>query len=182
MIGDAVVGWLVTALLGGVGCAHLVGALRSTAPLVRADALLHSLMCVAMAVMVWPWGVLAPMWPQVVVFGGAGAWYTAQALVIVARGDLPLRVAAVPSAHAAGMFAMVWMLVGMAAHEHGHATPAPVSFTAALLGLVMVVLAGWWVAKAWPLLRAAPHRRHGWTPLAHAAVHGVMAGMVLIMR
>ncbi|MET1076076.1 MAG: DUF5134 domain-containing protein [Umezawaea sp.] len=152
MIENLVLRWAMTLAFGWAGASHLKGLVAEGALAHRICEAAHGVMCAAMIAMAWPWGVHLPLWPQAGLFACAGAWFTAQALVIVLSGALPMRVATIPASHAVGMFSMVWMLVAMQrdAHDHtGHAAPDwPVGFPASLLGLLSVVIAGRWLVVA----------------------------------
>lgn len=182
MIEDVVLRWVVTAVLFAIGAAHLPEVFRRGAAMIRFDAFTHAAMSVSMAAMAWPWHNEFAVWPQVVFFAGAAAWFTAHSFVIVLDGDVPTRVAWVPAAHASAMYAMVWMLVTMTlpAHHHHHtAEPSAASAPALILGGAMLVVTAWWATKACRLLASPKRRRHAWSPASHTLVHAVMALMLL---
>lgn len=196
MIENLVLRWAMTVAFGWAGVSHLRGVVSAGPSAHRIGEAAHAVMCGAMIAMAWPWGLLLPLWPQAALFSGAGAWFTAQSLVIVMVGvpatRVPAtRVAAIPASHAVGMFSMTWMLVAMqvGAHDHtGHPAHAgqsapdwPVGFPASLLGLLSVVIAGRWLVLA---VRRGPRSRISVNPhlVGHAVLSASMAAMLFGLR
>ncbi|OMC56283.1 hypothetical protein A5747_09575 [Mycobacterium sp. IS-836] len=106
MIDDIVLRWVVTGLsaLSAVAWGFvLLHRHRSWVEVVRC--VLHLVMAIAMAVMVWPWGAQLPAAGPAVFFLFAALWFVISA--VASAETLPLRT--VYGYHALMMLAMAWM-------------------------------------------------------------------------
>ena len=168
MVSDPVLQWVLTVAFSATGLSALVRIGIDRRPLVVVGHLLHLAMSAGMVAMCWPWWTTISAVPQLIVFGGAAAWFVVLLVLQLARripraalgGHSPWHQAA----HAIMMFAMVWMVVSMSAadaamagtgadmamdggaHHHGGSLPlwaslSGVALTAALLvrGVVFLV-------------------------------------------
>lgn len=146
----------------------------------RVAHLLHAVMALAMAAMVWPWGMTLPAGPQIALFTLGAAWFAGVALARPApasrthalRGALP---------HVVMMGAMAWMAAAMvssssmAGHGGSHdmadmpgmdmsggsgtvtmtLTDTGPRLTAGLLAGVLLMLALRWLARSFDAARLA---------------------------
>lgn len=142
--------------------------------------LLHTVMAVAMAVMVWPVGMDVPVMPQVLLFAAAALWFLTLAVLphhpggaVPGAGPAQARLPCV--LHAAMAGAMAWMVNAMAGsmtestrhsaagHEGHHMAGGPMTTTlsdgtsralATALALGFAPAAWWWLARAFDTARA----------------------------
>lgn len=172
---------------------------------------LHTLMAVAMGVMVWPRGMDVPALPLVVWFAASAVWFAVAALVRVGPGSRPRALlASVP--HVLLMAAMAWMLAAMDSALSGGpggssggtddmpgmdmsggslATMTPAGdgqrVAAGVWAVVFLVLALWWLAGGFDAARrpAGPGAGHVGGTGAHDACdllcHGAMALGMAVM-
>lgn len=110
--GDALT-WLVTAWFGVLGVVAVVATVRSTGWSARVSSGAHALMCLAMAVMPWPWATGVPAVVPVLLFSAAVLWFAG--LVVFRPGGAHHAGAPLLAYHAVMMAAMVWMAVLMSA-------------------------------------------------------------------
>lgn len=179
--------WALTVPFTGAGVFHLVRNLRPQPAEHRISEALHFTMCVAMIVMVWPWGARMPPAIWVTVFTLSTGWFVASAAWSPGR-----RLG--PSFSAATAVAMVWMRVSMpaqAAPGHGrsamampgmsHSPTGNTAWMSAGLGLAMVAIAAWWVGRGMRLTVPAASAEPD-APNWPALCHGLMsAGMGLAL-
>ena len=99
--------WFLTAAFACSGGWFLYQCTRSGVGVAdRVSMLLHTVMCLAMIPMLWPWGARVPDGPQIAVLGSGVVWFAVRAAG--ARRGMP----AIKDAHHALMAAlMVWMVV-----------------------------------------------------------------------
>lgn len=163
----------------------------------RVDHALHALMGIAMIAMVWPWGMGLASGPQVVLFVAGALWFVGAAPF---RGDKGARLKGLPGALAQAvlMGAMAWMVTLMGSegtgtgHGEGGAmqgmpgmdmsggggaatmtlTDAGPKAAAALLAVVSVGFALWWLTQAFDGARAVPTLAAGPVPGGGAAALG----------
>ncbi|MEU2227802.1 DUF5134 domain-containing protein [Streptomyces sp. NPDC018347] len=174
----------------------------------RVSHVLHAAMGVAMAAMVWPWGMDLPADPQVIVFSAGALWFAATPW-FRSPGTEPRRarfLAAVP--HVVMMLAMAWMAAVMdgaatasGGHGGGHDMPGMdmsgpdavgamsltgtgQQWTAALLAVFLTAVGLLWLSRAFDRGRvaASPKRDDGAAePACHAAMAVGMAVMFLLL-
>lgn len=113
MIHDLALRWLVTVLfaLGAAGCALAIAAGGRRVWTSVVGQLLHIVMAVAMAVMVWPSGAALPTTAPMVFFLLAAAWFVVVALTSAGAGHRLVNVY-----HALMMLATSWMYAVMNVH------------------------------------------------------------------
>ncbi|GHJ41267.1 DUF5134 domain-containing protein [Streptomyces sp. TS71-3] len=178
----------------------------------RVGHLLHAVMALAMGAMVWPWGMSLAGAPQTVLFALAAAWFAGAALAApgsrgrwrALRGSLP---------HVVMMAAMAWMagamgtlmpaagtggardstsMPGMDMSGSSRAGAMTLNGTGArlaawVLAAVLLVLALWWLARAFDTARRqVPDAPGAPVPAgvhdaADAACHGAMALGMAVM-
>lgn len=172
---------------------------------------LHTVMALAMGVMVWPEGMDLPAWPQVVFFSLAALWFVA--VGTAAPGALPrsraLR-AALP--HVLVMGAMAWMVYAMSSTMSVHAGSGGTGSmpgmdmsggsaissmtlhgggeraTAGVLTIVLLAFALGWLARAFDIARMSgapgdrnPDRRTADNGAWDLGCHGAMAFGMAVM-
>ncbi len=203
---------LLTVLFVGTGVYCLLrcvvptrlGASPALAP--RISEACHVIMAIGMTLMAWPWGMRAPRWPQLIVFGLGTIFFLAQ----LVRPDRHSRVAVLQ--HALMMGAMVWMIVimpdmmamgkggagsapmagmrgmSMRASAAGAQLPAGMAVVTAVAAVCLLLSTFYWTAQAVRLVRVlaetGPAAQPVFirTPGAQATCHALMAlGMTVML-
>lgn len=206
MIANPVLQWVFTAAFLAVAAHCAAGVVRSAARprpgsgRAAAGHLLHLVMSLDMAAMVWPWWAQIPLAPQLVTFSLAAAWFAVPALrtALVRRREVHRPVAAQSLINATMMLAMVWMVavMGGAAQDsagavaaaapgasmpgHQHGTLPPVHVAVGLgLTVLMLAAAACFATRVAGSGGATTHRRAAAT--ANVTMTAGMAAMCWLM-
>ncbi|WP_405714264.1 MULTISPECIES: DUF5134 domain-containing protein [unclassified Streptomyces] len=206
--------WILTLLFCALAAHGLWRALAARSPRwpARLAHGLHAVMALAMFAMTWHWGMDLPGTPQVVFFSAAAAWFVLIPLASPSGSEPRARALANALPHAVMTGAMAWMVAAMSSAMsrgapgggHAHDMPgmdmsAPGAtatmtldsagdrWSAALLALVLLALALWWLAKGFDTGRLVPRTTGGAASgsAVHAAwdlgCHGLMALGMAVM-
>lgn len=215
MITDPVLQWVFTGTFLALAVHPVVGVVRAVVPTAagrRGDGwpgalhhLLHLVMCLDMAAMVWPWWAQIPIAAQLLAFSAGAVWFAVPALRAVPQ-LLPRRPGAIAwrdgssplpgLMNAAMMLAMVWMVAVMApdaaaggaaagaavpsasGHQHGSLPPTQIA-TGLGLSALMIAAALGYATGAVDRGAVAPQRRlHA---VANTAMSAGMAAMCWLM-
>ncbi|NGO73965.1 DUF5134 domain-containing protein [Streptomyces sp. SB3404] len=112
--------WILTLVFAALAGYAAWRAVRSPRWPARVSHALHAAMAVAMAVMVWPWGMQLAVGPQTALFTAAALWFPVAASACGDRAGRA-REALRSLPHAAAMAAMAWMVYAMDAAMSGGA-------------------------------------------------------------
>ncbi|MET9919950.1 DUF5134 domain-containing protein [Streptomyces sp. NPDC006435] len=180
--------WILTLLFCALAAHGLWRALtaRSRPWTARLAHALHAVMALAMFAMAWSWGMDLPGTPQVVFFSVAAAWFVAAALALPNGPGSRARALVDALPHTVMTGAMAWMVAAMSSAMsmgatgggHAHDMPgmdmsAPGAtatmtldgtadrWSAALLALLLLVFALWWLARGFDTGRLAPRTTNG---------------------
>jgi Domain of unknown function (DUF5134) len=189
MVDIASLRWVLTVAFAVAAGFHLARSVRPGWGGDRLSEVLHLTMCLAMIVMVWPWGVRVPATVWLAVFIASTGWFAMRA-VRSAGGRR-----AVPVFFATAAAAMVWMSASpaVAAPRHdvamagmGHASGGGyAAWISAGLGGYLMLAAGWWVVRGMRLggLSSPPVSRSvpSWPALCHGVMSAGMAVALLAM-
>ncbi|MFF2007524.1 DUF5134 domain-containing protein [Streptomyces sp. NPDC058195] len=206
--------WILTLLFCALAAYGLWRALAARSPRwsARLSHGLHAVMALAMFAMAWPWGMDLPGTPQVVFFSAAAAWFVLVPLASRSGPEPRGRALANALPHTVMTGAMAWMVaamssamsVGATGGGHAHdmpgmdmASPGATAtmtldstgdrWSAALLALILLALALWWLAKGFDTGRSVPRTTSGTASAStvHAAwdlgCHGLMALGMAVM-
>jgi hypothetical protein len=110
LIGDLALRWTVTVLFGASFAGHLYGLVAQRERWIcTIERLLHIVMCAAMVVMAWPFGMKLPILGPMVFFLAAAVWFTLAAAHVFSGDDARL----VNGYHAIMMAAVAWLYAVM---------------------------------------------------------------------
>ncbi|KZS76629.1 hypothetical protein A4G26_21575 [Mycobacterium kansasii] len=136
MVDELLLRWLLTGLFVLSGATYVVAAIGQRRRWVSVVSNgLHLVMAIAMAVMIWPWGIHAPTTGPAVFFLLAAGWFVA--LTVVSAKTIAQWAAG--SYHAFMMLAMTWMYVVMNGQllPGKPVTPNPASTATSMPGMEM---------------------------------------------
>lgn len=181
--------WSLTVVFSCLGGWFLYqGARTANGAADRISSFLHAVMCVAMIVMVWPWGARIPHGLQVAVLGTGAVWF-----VVLAVRARRMMTALKDAHHALIAALMAWMVVmPMSAPgetpesgtNRGHAAmgqmdgPAPAAVTFAVYCFVAAVV---WLAEACTATGSEPLPRRLREATGHAAMSLGVCVLILAM-